>query len=153
MGKRAHLTRIPSEILIAVKKSGGFLPNEDITGAGYNWYKFPSVNLDKTWWILNQAFQRAGVPLKYTIEGDYSPDGGLDLFDTGLDSDSYLAYVSPEIVEQISNRLEKLHISDFLQHYGADKQDVQYCVPYFRDLVRLYREAAYNEEAMFISIP
>ena len=153
MGIRAVLTRIPPEIFEAVRESGGFEPNENLLSKKYNWFGFTSINLDKSWWILNKAFVSAGPPLRHALEGDYFPEGGLDAFDGSDDVDSYLAYVSPANTKLISMQLNDFPIKQALQALLEDDvQYIEYCLPYFEDLVNLYEEATYYNEAVFISV-
>lgn len=152
MGVRAHLTRIPEAIYVAVQASGGFEPSGDVLQAEYDWAEFASLNLDKTWWLLNKVFKEAGTPLKHALEGDYFPEGGLDAFDARDDGESYLAYASAETSRQIAAALIGFPIEKALQDLADDARYIQYCLPYFRDLVEFYRNASINNEAVFITV-
>ena len=147
---RASLTGIPPEIYEAVKTSGGFSPNDGVLGRKYNWQGFGHVGIDATWSVLHEAFSRAGYPLQHALEGDYFPDGGLNLFSKTFKGDSYLAYVSPVIVKEVPIALAKFPIKQSLRDLGQDH--LEYFLPYFKDLVNFYREAADKSEAVFISI-
>lgn len=149
MGYRALLTRIPPEIYKVVRNSGRFQPNEEILGKKYNWSGFTRVYLDKTWWLLNLVLYNSGDPLKYAIEGDYSPEGGLEAFSKGVGDDSYLAYVSPARTKQISVALKVFPIQQALQAFDNDKQYIDYCLSYYPDLVSFYEETANHDDAVF----
>jgi hypothetical protein len=152
MGLSASLTRIPPDIYQAMRISGGFQPDEEILGKKYDWLGFTSVGLDKSWWFLNLAFNNSDDPIKYAIEGDYSPEGGLEAFNNGEGNDSYLAYVSPSVAKQISEVLKAFPIQKSLQALDDDDQYIDYCLLYYQDLVSFYKETAYHDDAVFISI-
>jgi hypothetical protein len=152
MGVRAFLTSIPPEILDAVRESGGFEPREDILSRSYNWRDFSNVSLDKTWWLLNKVFIKAGPPLVYTLQGDYFPEGGLEAFDTRDAGDSYIAYVSSKKVRDISKELEVFPIQESLNALEDDEQYIDYCLSYYSDLVEFYEQCSVDGNAVFITV-
>jgi len=99
------------------------------------------------------SLSKGWIPLKYTIEATMLRMEASSFSTEGWGSDSYLAYVSPKLVEQISNRLLSfLSRISFNSMEQTSKTSSIVC-PIFRDLVHLYGEAANNGEAIFISIP
>ena len=141
------------EIFESVKRRGGFEPNKDIVGDQYNWEEFTIVSIETNWWLFHQGFQMQGRPLSYAIEGNYAPEGGINLFGSGKGSDWYLAYVSPELVIQISKALERFEIQKIKGLTKLDEKEYsEYVIPYFQDLLNFYRDTAGDNKAVFIII-
>jgi hypothetical protein len=147
MSVTANLIRYPAEVIEQVRSEGEFYPPDGVEELG-------DCHLDRSWDELHPALRTFGHPLELTLSGDYGLVGGLYGFgwEKDNDNDHYVAFVSPQLVQEIAAALGGLSFDNLEKKLPKETRGAKYVKPFFDELAKFYAAASNAGDCVFIYV-